>query len=132
MGFRSVMISEDFDVELPQWFQEKHQSNINFTLKEDRSNLGHYYTSFPIRTYKERKFYSAFKDEEIFKDLQKVILERKMIQLVVVLLHECGGISRVEISQTEIQGSEPLTWKSVDGVNHDYCYGCSDIKYINK
>ena len=49
--------------------------------------------------------------------------------MVLVLLHECGGITRIQISATDIKASEPIGWQEVDRVEHDYCYGCSDANF---
>lgn len=80
----------------------------------------------------ESKFYSTLQDTEIFLDIQKVLAEQKPLyeghqpSLVLVLLHECGGLTRIKITPASISGREPTEWKDVDHVEHDYCYGCSD------
>lgn len=119
MGFRSNFIAEDVIIEYPQWFKDKY-NHWSFN--------GGFAQTF------ESKFYEAFSDDERFIDIQKVIREVSSENysptLVVVLLHECGGITRVEISKYGINASEPSAWRKVEQVEHDYCYGCSDIKNI--
>lgn len=119
MGFRSKMMTEEFQgIQVPDWFISKHP----------RLHYGWdwYKPTLSISSRSERKFYSAFKDEELFTDLQKVLVEAEYTgTLSVVLLHECGGITLLFITQTSIQGREPTAWKEVEQVGHDYCYDCS-------
>lgn len=135
MGFRSTMISEDYHREIPEWFVSKWD-NIHCHIRipidafGNPTNEGRPYFSFPISTLKERKFYAEFEREELFLDIQKVLKELKIKNICVVLLHECGGITKVVISEDKIEGMEPIEWKKVESVTHDYCYGCSDVKNI--
>lgn len=46
--------------------------------------------------------------------------------MILVWLHECGGITRIEIHNDRILWSEPEEWKKVDNITHEYCNGCSD------
>ena len=120
MGFRSTLVSEDFGQVAPDWFIEKYDW-LSFSSWNGKTCIG-------ISSVNERKFYAEFENTELFIDLQRVLKELKMKSVyTVVLLHECGGITLVKISQDEIYGREPLTWKEVKGVEHDYCYGCSDL-----
>ena len=45
---------------------------------------------------------------------------------VLVYLHECNGITRCQIDKDAIIFTEPVEWRKSDGVEHHYCYGCSD------
>ena len=118
------MMTEDFQgVEIPSWFLGKYP--------QYHYSWNSYKPLLSIASRSERKFYSAFKEEELFTDLQKVIVEVEFDSvLTVVLLHECGGVTLVHISKDNITGREPTEWKEVDEVQHDYCYGCSELKQL--
>lgn len=124
MGFRSTFITEDYYVQVPNWFREKYQS---WVFMDEKGFL-------PIASKVEVKTY--MRGKELEKDIQKVIIEDKKFNLdfiVLVWLHECGGITRVEIHKDKILYSEPQEWKQVEDVTHNYCYGCSDIAtYLTK
>ena len=126
MGFRSNFISEDIrGIEVPRWFIEKYPDHTIWHNHE----RGTYH--FPIAQLWESKFYKKFTDTEIFQDIQKVIKETAIDDIIIILLHECGGITRVKITADSITGREPTAWKEVDHVEHDYCYGCSDTEDIH-
>ena len=124
MGFRSTLITEDIALECPAWFKKKWKDQLNFSDKLKRfTNQGFV---FPISSKLEAKTYGQWLELE--EDLQKVLNEQDRIEdLVLVYLHECGGITRVEIHKDAIYYSEPAGWNVVDQVSHDYCYGCSDV-----
>lgn len=123
MGFRSTMITEDFNYKIPDWFIEKYpniRASINCTTEGERC------FTFPLFTNNEQKFYSAFEDYDLFKDIQKLVIEYDLSKISLVLLHECEGITKVEIHKDKIVGMEPTSWVKVASVQHSYCYGCSD------
>lgn len=120
MGFRSKMMTEDYaGLEIPMWFVERYPQ-FHYSWNTYRPLLS-------IASRSERKFYRPFLEEDLFLDLQKVLVDVEYTGfLSVVLLHECGGITLVRVSQGKILGREPLTWKEVSAVEHDYCYNCSN------
>ena len=121
MGFRSTLMTEDYrGVNLPEWFVKKYDELFFFGEGEGKPALY-------IASKREIKTYFSIADD-IVKDLQTVCIENKVSKLVAVWLHECGGITRVQITPENITYSEPTGWKVVDEVTHNYCYGCSDIK----
>ena len=122
MGFRSKLMSEDFSgIQVPDWFIEKHPK-LHYGWDTWKPILS-------ISSRSERKFYSKFKEEDIFVDIQKVLQENEFTGFMsVVLLHECGGVTLVKISKDKIIGQEPIEWKEVEEVEHNYCYGCSEPK----
>lgn len=85
-------------------------------------------TYLPLASVVEAKFYSSFEDTQMFKDIQEILnnSEHSEYKINLILLHECGGITKVEIHKDKIIGMEPTAWKPVQGVEHYYCYGCSD------
>lgn len=122
MGFRSKMMTENFQgIELPTWFISKYpQYHYSWNT---------YKPLLSISSRSERKFYRPFREEELFQDLQKVLIEVELRSVLsVVLLHECGGITLVFVSQEKIYAREPISWKEVEAVEHDYCYGCSELE----
>lgn len=123
MGFRSTITTEHFGHTVPDWFVEKWPW-LQFGTSHDGNNTT---PKLLITSRREAKFYSEFRNEELLKDVQKVLKEVDVKKLVAVLLHECGGVTRIEITQNDIRGSEPTGWREVEGVTHDYCYDCSDL-----
>lgn len=132
MGFRSTLVSEHNYLPLPEWFVEKYKEYlyINGVDKLVEPNRG----SLPISSKFEFKTYFPIA-EGLPVDIQKVMRENTngTTKLVLVWLHECGGITRVQIDKESIVYSEPTGWEVTEGVTHDYCYGCSDAptKYPN-
>ena len=121
MGFRSNFITEHIaGVKVPDWFVEKYPNHFVYKNSEDKN-------SFPIIQPYETKFYSKLDETEIFTDIQKVLVEEDYEGIMtLILLHECGGITKVKITQETITGMEPTKWKKVQSVEHSYCYGCSE------
>lgn len=126
MGFRSNFITEDLYGIIPQWFLDKYP-NYTYHTYEDKK-------SFPLAQLYETKFYSDVNETEKFLDIQKVLKEGKDMpdDIIVILLHECGGITRVTITKDAITAREPVNWKDVENVTHSYCYGCSDGPSVNR
>lgn len=122
MGFRSNFITEYTGDEIPQWFLDKYP---NYVYSEYQGKK-----EFSIAQLFESKFYDSFEEDERFTDIQKVLKEIGLDDIVVILLHECGGITRVKITHDTITAREPIEWKEVGNVEHNYCYRCSDN--INK
>ena len=116
MGFRSTFTTEDLYIEWPQWFRDKYAEDIWFS-EDGRS---------PLHPIVEGKTYGVW--SELHTDIQRAIdWEDKIDRFVLVFLHECGGITRCQIEKDKIKWSEPTEWLQTDGVEHDYCYRCSDI-----
>ena len=119
MGFRSTLTTSDYNVVWPPWFVEKYKECL--TLGRD----GH----GPLGSLTEVKIYFSLPDlvTDIHKVLQDSFFTRpRLSPFELVYLHECGGITRVELYKDEIHYSEPTGWATVPWVTHDYCDGCSD------
>jgi len=128
MGFRSTLTSGDLGgVNLPKWFIDKYKDNYYFGIKTRMASKNHLFISSKF----ESKYYSG-KEEDVFLDLQRVIKEIDISKFVLVLLHECGGITRVQVEKNKIFLSEPTDWKEIEEITHNYCYGCSDIISLQK
>ena len=123
MGFRSVMITNSQWTPVPKWFQNKYP--------EMSFRSGNEGKTFPASILYERKFYQDISSTELFVDIQKVLNEDNSAPyeydwvFPIVLLHECGGITLVHITKNAITAREPIGWKDVERVEHDYCYDCS-------
>lgn len=120
MGFRSTMITDhaQYGWMMPDWFKEKYP-----WLNSEQ---------FPLSSKTEVKFYANVSKQEVFVDMQKILRERENPpkDIIVVLVHECGGITRVKITKDSITAKIPLEWLDVEDTGHYYCYGCSDDKPI--
>ena len=123
MGFKTTIITEDYgEIKLPKWFIKKWKRLYYF---------GETYNGVKdvllVSSKREVKMYNG-SQEEILIDLQKIVKKENMNNLIIVMLHECGGITRVQIEKDKIRLSEPTGWYEVENITHDYCYGCSDLK----
>src|SRR3990167_9235751 len=112
MGFRSMLITEDIRIDAPEWFTCRYDF-LNFYVQD-----GSKY--FPISTKDEMKFYEEIDKTELFIDIQKLLKEQSIANLTAVLLHECGGITHITITQDSILSQETLGWKPVKEVEHSY------------
>jgi hypothetical protein len=112
MGFRSTVISEDTFMDWPEWFVEKYKGMLHL----DRSG--------PLASRYESKAREGLVD-----DVSKAVVGKFSKPFVLVFLHECGGITRVQIDPDgTARYSEPEGWKNTSGSTHCYCYGCSDVQ----
>ena len=116
MGFRSTFTIEDYAINWPQWFMDKWGKLCWFNT--DANGV--------FASKHEAKTYMAW--EELPSDIQKAIDwdDFRLDDIVLVYLHECGGITRCQIEKDAIKWSEPDGWRKTNGVEHSYCYGCSD------
>lgn len=118
MGFRCTFITGwPGPTKLPAWFIEKWKDSVNFSPEE----------RFPLSCKQRTKA----NWNGIVEDIQKVLEEtdyRMAVELVFV--HECSGVTRVEISRSEIIYSEPIAWKRVPNA-YDHYIGdpCYDKSY---
>jgi hypothetical protein len=113
MGFRSTFAFDDRrQIEWPSWFIEKYKGILDF--------------EGVLSARYEAKTYGSFKD--LPEDIRKAVDWSKLDQLVLVYLHECGGITRCQIREDGIKLSEPVEWKETEDIEHWYCYGCSDVE----
>ena len=119
MGFRSMLATESTGLKLPKWFVDKWQNFYNINDQQDEVYL-------PITSKIESKYYQSA-DEDIFIDLQRVLVESDWEgdDFEIVLFHECGGITKVHIGKDFIKLYEPEGCHEVDAITHNYCYGCS-------
>jgi hypothetical protein len=118
MGFRSTFVTDEFNIFWPAWFAEKYKDFVHFPL--DYRGC--------ISSKREAKTYTTFSSLE--EDIQKVLGEPcqdRHYSLLLVYLHECGGVTRCDISSNRILYTQPSDWEVIDGIQHLNCYGCSDV-----
>lgn len=119
MGFRSVFMTADNAVHWPSWFVQKYQDVIEFSF----SRKGIFYSPTDIKLYREDLV-------DLPEDIRKAIDWDKhdyMKELLIVILHECGGVTRLHITRDSIRWSEPTEWEEVEGITHHDCLYCSKI-----
>ena len=116
MGFRSTFTIEHYAYDWPVWFKAKYQDTI------------HFHDSGLISARSEFKTYMTF--AELERDIQKSIDWDSMgpVNVIMVWLHECGGVTRVQITEWIIRYSEPCAWSETNHIEHSYCYKCSDLE----
>lgn len=121
MGFRSTFTISDWGIDWPAWFVEKYKSHVFFN--DDRRGT--------IAAKAERKDYYTFKT--LTQDIQRAVSwddlwnKRHHPPIMLVYLHECGGITRCRITRDEIQWTQPDGWEEIDGVEHHYCSHCDTV-----
>lgn len=125
MGFRSTMVTEDNPVEWPVWFHQKYLEKLNFNSDSSGRISGVLSTKMEWAIYKSL--------EELHEDIYKVIGELGLARdpFHLVWLHECGGITKVEIYPEGVFiGTLPLEsakepWAE-GGMDHgDWCHSGS-------
>jgi len=115
MGFRSTFTTSDYSIKWPEWFREKYSNTVSFR----ENDIGALHSIFECKTYMTW--------DELHTDIQKAIDWNEFnSNFVLIYLHECGGITRCQIDKYAITFTEPADWRKSDGVEHSYCYGCSD------
>ena len=92
MGFRSTLVSQDYQGELPNWFKKKYNDYILFS------------DGLTVSSKREVKLHT----NEFFEDYQKAVNEGgfwddKSIEIEIVVLAEDGFVSKVLISKDMIK-----------------------------
>jgi hypothetical protein len=119
MGFRSTCVTSETEVEWPEWFRVKYERS--FWIPKD----GVIASKFEVKDYDTL-------GESLAEDIQKVMQDveqeskKKLRDIVLIWLHECGGVTKVRIKSDRVVYMLPTQWHEVDGVVHWYCYGCSE------
>ncbi len=101
-------------VELPDWFLEEWGKDIHCFEAGDGTK------AFPISGVCEMKRGCPW--SSLLEDLQKVIRGTILKDITVVFLHDCCGVTKVEIDWETIRFFED-SWKEVDYIPHEHCYG---------
>jgi hypothetical protein len=123
MGFRSMMMTADFGVEWSPEFIAKHEKWINIPTSPNGKRIG------ALSSKHETKFYSSAREDviqDIAMEVRRDLIKDSEMTYEVVLLHECGGITKFDIRQDRVDTLEPESWRLTDEIQHSYCYGCSE------
>lgn len=116
MGFRSTFTIEDYAIVWPEWFRTKwapycwfSADNRGVFAPKCEGKIDGRWSALPL-------------------DIQRAVPwdALSIDHIVLVYLHECGGITRCQISAEAINWSEPAGWRKTPAATHIYCYGCSD------
>lgn len=110
MGFRSVLATEHTRFKISDEFRKKY----NWLNIPDEDPDGYCYG--PITSKFAVKFYDLFSETDIFVDLQKQLKGDELINTT--LIHECGGITHIQIRQDQIIARDPKEWIYVDNNEH--------------
>ena len=114
-----MLISEDLNIPIPDWFRKKYDDLLNFN-----NNNFPISTKFEIKTYSDRGI-------ELVKDIRKVISSNETlidpVGVVFIWLHECGGVTKFKIYKDKIVYSEPMEWGEVKNITHWHCNKCSEV-----
>jgi len=114
MGFSSTFVTDMGSTSpLPEWFVEKWQDWVYFR------NDNHFPLSSKTFATVHRNWFF------IEEDLQKAVAwdeNPHLASILLVYMHECGGVTRVEIHKDHIEYHDPLSWRKVACGNceHDY------------
>lgn len=126
MGFRSTLISEA-GAEWPDWFRAKYAEWL--TGNEGRTVV--LATPWEMKTYYGVGVYLT---EDVHRALTETgyFNEASDQSFSMVWLHECGGITKVQVNADGVRMSDPADWRYVHNADgdHNYCYGCSDLKRL--
>ena len=116
MGFSSTFVTDmGLTSPLPQWFVEKWQESVHFRNGN----------RFPLssKTFATVHRYWFLLEQ----DIQKACPweeHRDLSSILLVYLHECGGITRVKISKDRIEYHAPTNWRKTTFSDHDYGDSC--------
>ena len=117
MGFRSIFIADNGPINLPSWFLEKWGGYFHFYSSDGGKKKGFPISSpFPIKI-------GQFEDD-LYPDLQKLVEDDRPI--ILIWLHECGGLTRLELYSDRVVSAEPREWESVERPTHSYCGHCDE------
>lgn len=122
MGVRSTFVLQESCIKWPDWFVKKYNAYVHFPELKDGG---------VIASKLSYKTYGVFSC--LHEDIQKSVnWDESEEYIVLIWLHKCGGITRVEISKNKINMSVPTSWDAYPYIGHDYCYGCSDYSHADK
>jgi hypothetical protein len=118
MGIRCTFVTSFAGPRLPTWFVEKWKASVSLCPCED----GY---AFPLSSKSRTKANWG----GILEDIQRVLQDTydgKWDPIIeFVYLHECCGVTHIQISRDAIVYCEPASWKPVEDANghqhYDYC-----------
>ena len=110
MGFRTTIISETKYIAWPDWFVKQYDGVLTVGGR-GLSSLVECKVDFLV--------------DEVFTDTQKCLSAEQ--SLLVLMLHECGGVTRCTIEKEKITYIEPSEYVEVNEPTHPVyeCHGCT-------
>jgi len=126
MGFRSTLTSEDYPIEWPEWFKKDYDMLI--------ASGGMLRSEWEMKAYAYDELPNAI--QKALEEVQPTLLDDE--GYTIVWLHECGGVTKVQIMHDEILIATPTQWATQTyehGLetedDHGYgCDGCSDLRKV--
>ncbi len=121
MGFSSTFTTDmGYSRALPEWFVEKWKDSVHF----------HNGNHFPLSSTSFATVYRYWFLLEL--DIQRALVgeefshpDEVVDEVVLVYLHECGGLTRVRITKEHIEYHDPGSWRKADSnAAHDYGDSC--------
>ena len=110
MGFRSKLIMEDMGQKWKDSFREEYGSKFHIPI------------SGGIASDHEVKFYG----HDLIIAIRDGMVDIPDTGIRCVLLHECGGITVVDLFVDKILWMVPTEWEATNDTGHHYCYGCCE------
>jgi len=118
MGIRCTFVTSFAGPRLPTWFVEKWQASVCLCPQD-----GDY--TFPLSSKSGTKAHWGGILEDIQRVLQDTYDGKWDPVIEFVYLHECCGVTHIQISRGAIVYSEPTSWRPVEDANghqhYDYC-----------
>lgn len=110
MGFRTTIISETKYIAWPDWFVKQYDGVLTVSGR-GLSSLVECKVDFLV--------------DEVFTDIQECLSAEQ--SLLVLMLHECGGVTRCTIEKEKITYVEPSEHVEVNEPTHPVyeCHGCT-------
>ena len=110
MGFRTTIISETKYIAWPDWFVKQYDGVLTVSGR-GLSSLVECKADFLV--------------DEVFTDIQECLSAEQ--SLLVLMLHECGGVTRCTIEKEKITYIEPSEYVEVNEPTHPVyeCHGCT-------
>ena len=110
MGFRTTIISETKYIAWPDWFVKQYDGVLTVGGR-GLSSLVECKVDFLV--------------DEVFTDIQECLSAEQ--SLLVLMLHECGGVTRCTIEKEKITYIEPSEYVEVNEPTHPVyeCHGCT-------
>lgn len=121
MGFRSTLITEHYSIVWPDWLFSKYDFLFDCN--------GILTSQYEFKTYSIGR--------GLNEDIRKALIETGCEDVLegegytVIYLHECGGVTKVQIGKDKIYYGKPSGWVTQDtgeDYMHCYCYGCTDLE----
>ena len=105
MGFNSTITMQDYSQQWPEWFRLRYPK-LHCPERGPASSIGEMKIPGP----------------GLFEDIQAALADTtltKIPKMRVIVLHENGGVTAVDISKEQIAYSEPQAWDEVSFITRN-------------